>query len=968
MAQKMRVHILARALNVTSKVIVAKCQDEGIDIIKNHMSTLSAGLEATIREWFSEGAHETALETSARVDLEKVRVKRKKKKVADTTTSDSDENTSDSAATAVAEAPDASQTTDSDADSPEGELPSVATAPADAISDDTDSVGTMPPEPSVAASTSPDVVPADQDQPPLEQDAPASISTGEGSSREGEPASGLDVAASSDDAGSSAASPLAPTTENAPPSATESTDAPQHAVDGQMPDVAAQAPSTEEPKAPIGPVGPKHVPAPAKLQGPRVVRYEPLESDSRPLRRGPIARSRPTPGGGPPRPEGGPPPSTTESDRGTRKRGGGARGKGKGGDWAGHGPGWGDRDLAERRERLAGATGRRHRRRAAPSSGGPAQTPAGPKTEATVNEPIRMKEFCSATGLNFIQLFRVLREEHDIVGNINMTLPIETAELLALHFGIELTVIHAKTKLDEVREEFERRERTHLEIRPPVVTMLGHVDHGKTSLLDAIRSTRVASKEDGGITQHIGAHYVATANGRVTFLDTPGHEAFTAMRARGAKITDVVVLVVAADDGVMPQTNEAINHAKAADVPIVVALNKIDLGDQNKIKIYGQLAERELTPSGEWGGETDVIETSATTGTGIEELISHLSELSNLLELKADSKLPAHGVVIEAETKPGVGAVVNALIREGTLNVGDFVVCGNASGKVRALLDDQGNKIDSAGPSIPVEVWGLDDVPTAGDHLYQLKSSQRCKEVALETKRSRITENRQQSRKVKTLEEMFLQRDSEELPELNVIVKADVDGSLVALRQILGEFPSEEVRLTLRHTGVGAVNDSDVLLAAACGGLIVAFRVDAAVGPRRLAEQHGVEIRPYRVIYDVADDIKKALEGLLAPEERPEHRGTALVKEVFHLSKGKGVVAGSQISDGIVNRNQLAKVLRDGVVVREGCKFASLRRFKDDVKEVRNGMECGIRLEGFDDIHAGDTIETYEILKIARTL
>jgi len=349
-------------------------------------------------------------------------------------------------------------------------------------------------------------------------------------------------------------------------------------------------------------------------------------------------------------------------------------------------------------------------------------------------------------------------------------------------------------------------------------------------------------------------------------------------------------------------------------------------------------------------------------------LIAHLSELSTLLELKADPKLPADGVVIEAETKSGVGAVVNVLVREGTLRIGDFVVCGNASGKVRALLDDRGTKIESAGPSIPVEVWGLDDVPTAGDHLYQLSSAQRCKEVASETKRDRIAERRLQSRKVKTLEEMFLQRDSEELPELNVILKADVDGSLAALRQILGEFPSDEVHLTLRHTGVGAVNDSDVLLASACSGIIVAFRVDAAVGPRRLAEEHGVEIRPYRVIYDVADDIKKALEGLLAPEERPEHRGTAVVKEVFHLSKGKGVVAGSQVSDGLINRNNLAKVLRDGVVVREGCKFASLRRFKDDVKEVRNGMECGIRLEGFDDIHAGDIIETYEVLKIARTL
>ncbi|MCH8966948.1 MAG: translation initiation factor IF-2 [Planctomycetes bacterium] len=633
--------------------------------------------------------------------------------------------------------------------------------------------------------------------------------------------------------------------------------------------------------------------------------------------------------------------------------------------------GWRDRDLAERQERLAGATGRRiHRRRSfqQAGAGGAAVAPAGPKTEATVHEPIQMKEFCSSTGLSFIQLFKILRDEHNLVANINMILPAETAELLALHFGIELTVIEAKTKLDEITEEFAARERKNLEPRTPVVTMLGHVDHGKTSLLDAIRSTRVAAREDGGITQHIGAHYVVTEHGTVTFLDTPGHAAFTAMRARGAQVTDVVVLVIAADDGVMPQTIEAINHAKAAEVAVVVALNKIDLGDQNKLKIYGQLAEHGLTPSGDWGGEIDVIETSATTGTGIPELIEHLSDLSALLELKADPTLPAQGAVIEAETKSGVGAVVRVLVREETLRVGSFVVCGNASGKVRALHDDRGQRITEAGPSVPVEVWGLDDVPMAGDALFEVSSLQRAKEVASETKHRRIQQGRLQSRKVRTLEEMLKQRDSQETPELNLIIKADVDGSVTALKQILSEIPSEEVRLTVRHAGVGAVNDSDVLLAEACKGIVVAFRVEASVGARRLAEQHGVDIRPYRVIYNVADDVKKALEGLLAPELRPETRGVAEVRQVFHLSRGKGVVAGSFISEGTLNRNHLAKVIRDGVVVREGCEFASIRRFKDDVREVRSGMECGIRLEGFDDIHVGDIIEAYEILKIARTL
>jgi translation initiation factor IF-2 len=926
--QKRRVHLLAKELNVSSKVIVQKCKDEGIDVVKNHMSTLSAGLEATIREWFSEESQHNAVETSAPVDLKKVRVKPRRKKAkaaADTAAPQAEDDAL--ASTAVAE-------------------PMAPSQPAEPMV--TGEVS-APPMPTTEA------VPAEDEQTSTVESTGAEAAAAEVVEPPAEVAAAVDVDGTVE---------------------TDEFTAPEEVeviADGDQAGVIPEAGDDAEEKEGVKAVGEQHVPAPAKLQGPRVVRYEPLESDAHPIRRQaprrPAAEAPSRSGGGPPSPGQAPP---SDSDRGGR------RGRSRGGKRSGRvhevgaGGGWGDRDLAERQERLADAGGRRlHRRRAVSGGGGgggAAPSATGPKTQATVTEPVRMKDFCSATGLSFIQLFKVLRDEHNTIGNINMNLSVETAELLALGFGIELTVIPAKTKLDEVQDLFAQRERKNLKTRPPVVAMLGHVDHGKTSLLDAIRKTRVASREDGGITQHIGAHYVDTPHGRVTFLDTPGHEAFTAMRARGAKVTDVVVLVVAADDGLMPQTIEAINHAKAAEVTIVVALNKIDLGDQNKLKIYGQLAEHGLTPSGDWGGDIDVIETSATTGQGIEELVSHLSDLSNLLELKADAGLPADGIVLEAETKPGVGAVVRALIREGTLKVGSFVVCGNASGKVRALLDDQGQRIKSAGPSIPVEVWGLDDVPNAGDQLYQLDSLQRCKEVAAETKHDRIEENRQQSRKVKTLEEMFQQRDSDEIPELNVIIKADVDGSLVALRQMLAEFPTDEVRLTLRHMGVGAVNDSDVLLAATCQGIIVAFRVEASVGARRHAEQHGVEIRPYRVIYNVCDDIKKALEGLLAPEERPETRGTAEVREVFHLSRGKGVVAGSFITDGVIDRSHFAKVIRDGVLVREGCKFASLRRFKDDVNEVRKGMECGIRLEGFDDIHAGDVIETYEILKIARTL
>lgn len=926
MTDKMRVHILAKELNVPSKTIIEKCKAEGIDSVKNHMSTLSAGLHATIVEWFSEDSGGSALETSRKVDLEKVRLKAARKKAANATVNtetadeapsaaDGQEAERESAAVAVAEAP------------PEiAPQPAAVEVPPAAEREEVGPAETVP-----NAALAPEIPP----------------STGE-------------------------AEPAAPVTREQPAETPDATRVAAEAADVTAPPEApAEEPRPSAP-APIMPAGPQHIPAPAKLQGPRVVRYEAPDYDVRPPH---PARPRTRETGVVDRAMVPDKPETTEAGKGVvrtaRRRGrvNPRRAAGKVVEAGERMAEWRDQDLAERKERLAGVTGRRvSRRRVAQSTKDQGSAAAGPKTVATVHEPIRMKEFCSETGLSFVQLFRVLRDEHDLVANINMVLPTDTAELLALNFGIDLKVVPAKTAFDELDEEFAARKRENLRPRPPVVAMLGHVDHGKTSLLDAIRRTHVAKGEDGGITQHISSYHIQTAHGAVTFLDTPGHEAFTAMRARGAKITDVVVLVVAADDGVMPQTVEAINHAKAAKVPIVVALNKIDLGDDKKVQIYSQLTERGLTPSGDWGGEVDVIPTSATKGIGINELGEHLADLSALLELKADPTLPAAGTVIEAETKSGVGAVVQVLIQEGTLRVGDLVVCGNASGKVRALLDDRGNRIDGAGPSIPVEIWGLDDVPTAGDKLYQVDNLSRAKEIAEETKNRRVTSSRQQSRKVRSLQEMLQQRDSDEVPELNVVIKADVDGSVAALTQTLGKIPTSEVKLTVRHSGVGAVNDSDILLASTCDGIVVAFRVDVSVGARRLADQHGVDVRQYRVIYDAGDDIKKALEGLLAPEESVESRAKVEVREVFHLSKKAGVVAGSHVIDGTLNRNHLVKLIRDGVIIRDRAKISSLRRFKEDAREVRAGFECGIRLEGFDDIHVGDIIESYEIVKTPRTL
>ncbi len=897
LAEKLRVHLLAKELNVTSKTIIEKCKAEGIDTVKNHMSTLSAGLHATISEWFSEGEHATVMETSKRIDLKKVQVKPKRKAA---TKNDEVENAEATASTAVAELP-----------------PTAADVlPVEEI------VSPLSDEPeSVVVETCEEVV--DSTAPLVEVAEVAPVS----------------------DENSVSSVPSADIVTTEVPEAVETSEATDDLEEDSRPQ-------------PVTPAGPQNVPAAAKLSGPRVVRYEAPEYHPAPPRRAP----RPQPGGGG---GGGPssaPGAAPESEKGGRRRG-------RGGSRDATPSERRDRDLAERRERLAGATGRRiHRRRATQHGGqGGQQFDVGPKTNATVHEPIRMKEFCSETALNFMQLVKILRDEHGILGNVNMTLPTETAQLLALHFGIELEVIPAKTMLDELVEEYQKRERANLTSRPPIVTLLGHVDHGKTSLMDRIRKTRVVAGEDGGITQHIGSYHLLAAHGPVTFLDTPGHEAFTAMRQRGAQVTDVVVLVVAADDGIMPQTIEAINHAKAAEVPVVVAMNKSDLGDQNKLRIYGQLAEHGLTPSGDWGGETDVLPTSAITGDGVVELVEHLADLSDVLELEADATLPAYATVLEAETKVGVGSVAHILVVEGTLCVGDFVVCGNAAGKVRALLDDRGNRMKEAGPGIPAEVWGLDDVPASGDKFFAVEALTRAKQIASETKQYRLDQSRVQSRKVMSLEHMFQQRTSDEVPELNIILKADVDGSLTALRASLGDIPSDEVRLGIRHAGVGPVNDSDILLAATSKAIIVAFRVETSVGARRLAEQHGVDVRPYRVIYDACDDIRKALSGLLTPDEKIEGRSVIDVRQIFRITK-LGPVAGSYVTDGLVDRTHLAKVIRDGVVIREGCKMSSLRHLKDDVKTVRSGMECGVRLEGFDDIHAGDRIETYEIIQTARSL
>ncbi len=941
MAEKMRVHILAKELKVPSKMIITKCKAEGLDVT-NHMSTLSAGLEATIREWFSEGKHDTTVESADRVDLEIVRkeakaAQRKADRVATKQVGAEDGATESATAIATVEAPPKDET---GVATPEAETSESATvviegqvdAPAAASEQE---VAAVAPEAVTDASETPAA-----DAPVSEE--PAAVSATEPQESEAAQDAGEAEAATKAEADTPAADATAVEEVNA-----------------------------EEPEK-IRPAGPQNVPLPVKLKGPRVVRYEPVDQDVRrppPRRAGPM----PPPGGAPPSP-----------DAPGRRRG---RGRGAAATAAeaanarksrGRGPldtsaeklkEWRNRDLAERKERISDATGRRiHNRRGVDQGRGGMAGPAPRKTKATVQEPIVMKGFCAATGISMIQILPLLKREFNVSGSINMELTAEMAEYIALEKGVVLTVMPAKTALNEVEEEFANREPKQLKPRAPVVTFLGHVDHGKTSLLDAIRETRVTDSEDGGITQHIGAYHLdhPTA-GKVTFVDTPGHAAFTAMRARGAGITDIVVLLVAADDGLMPQTIEAINHAKAAKAPVVVALNKIDLGTQNVQRIYGQLAEHGLQPSGDWGGDTDVIHVSATKGTGLSELIEHLSALGEVLDLKADFKGKASGTVIEAETREGVGPVARVLVQDGLLKTGAMVVCGNAFGKVRALVDDRGKRLKEATPSIPVELWGLDEVPAAGDKFYVLDSMQRAKTVAEDCRRRRAQEGRRETHRVRTLEEAFKQRDLGEVPALSIIIKADVDGSLDALRGTLGKIPSEEVRLTFRHTAVGAVNDSDILLADASDSIIIAYRVAPMPGARKLAENKGVDLRQYKVIYDVADDIKKALEGLLSPDRKEENRAACQVREIFNITK-VGTVAGCMVTSGTIQRSHLVRINRDGVIVRDGCKVDTLKRFKDDAKEVRSGMECGIRLVGFDDIKPGDILEAYEIVSTARTL
>ncbi len=893
-----RVYILARDLGVKSSAIVKKCQDEGLDV-KNHMTAISAGLAATIREWFSEGENVTTVETAERVDLSEVRVRRPQR-------------------TKVIEASEASE------EGSDGGTVEAAVAEAES-SAETETVEEQAEGPIAAEVVETEEAEQEVQTPPAEIEAVES-------------------------------EPVVAEAEAAP-----------------LPDVEEEK-KEEIVVLPAGPMLGK--PKPARLSGPQVVRVEAPE---------PLDRSRPRPR---PRPrrdgavteplmnrdKPGTAASTADADkkRGKRhkERTHGRRKEGVEEDAAKKSKPRGryrQRDLDERQARLSAAGGEGLRLRPSRKITSKSQREAGAggrPRKATVSEPITVKDLSSALAVKAADIIARLMQQ-GIMATANQVIASDVAELVAVEFETELEIERRSSVEEDIRKEFESRERRNLTRRPVVVAMLGHVDHGKTSLLDKVRSTQVAAGEAGGITQHIGASQVTWNNKTVTFLDTPGHEAFTAMRARGANMTDIVVLVVAADDGVMPQTIEAIAHSKAAGVAIVVALNKIDLPGCDINRIYAQLAEHELTPA-EWGGQTEVVKTSASTGQGIEDLLEALDYTAELMDLKADDGVPATGWVVEAKMSPQQGPVATVLIKEGQLTKGDVVLAGDTYGRVKMMKNSYGKKIKIATSSMPVEISGLNGVPQAGDRFYCLDDVNRAKDAA-EEGRLRAREKSLAARTQVTMDNLFSQIEAGNVKDLNLIVRADVQGSVDVLKKYLSELSVDEIRINILQAMPGGITEGDVLLAEASNAIIIGFNVVADERAAKTAEAEGVDIRLYSVIYRITEDLKKSMVGMLEPEEQEKVLGRAVVRATFKVSR-IGTVIGCFVSNGVVLKSAKARLIRNNIVVRDNLSLESLKHFKDDAREVKAGFECGIKLAGFDDLKVDDTLEFYEIVKVARTL
>ncbi len=579
-----------------------------------------------------------------------------------------------------------------------------------------------------------------------------------------------------------------------------------------------------------------------------------------------------------------------------------------------------------------------------------------------VTEFVSVQELANLMGVTASEIIKKCIELGLMV-SINQRLDKDTITLVSSEYGYEVK-FYSGIAEDQDEDEADAVDAEHLETRPPVVTIMGHVDHGKTSLLDHIRQSNVVAGEAGGITQHIGA-YMVTVNGRrITFLDTPGHEAFTAMRARGAQLTDIVILVVAADDNVMPQTVEAISHAQAANVPIIIAINKTDKADANTERIRQQLSEKNVLVE-EWGGKYQSVEISARTGKNVNLLLEKISLEADVLDLKANPDINAKGGVIEARVDRGKGTIATVLVQKGTLNVGDSFVAGVQSGRVRAIYDERGHKMESAGPSTPVQIQGFDGIPQAGDSFFCVDTEREAREISLRRTQLKREQDFRLIRSV-TLDDLSKKIQDGQIKELNVVVKGDVDGSVGALADSLMKITHAEVRVNVIHRAVGAISESDVLLAAASGAIIIGFHVRPNLNARVLSEQENVDIRLYSIIYDAIEDVRKALEGLLAPAKNEEVTATLEVRDTFKIPK-IGMIAGCYVQNGKITRGNKVRLVRDGIVVIDGT-ISSLKRFKDDVREVETGFECGLSLENFNDLKVGDTIEAYKIVETLRKL
>jgi translation initiation factor IF-2 len=959
LAKGIRVNQLAKELGVQSKQILDKLRDEGLsDKAPNHMSVLPLGLAESVREWFSsEHGSGTAVETAAPVALaEKPRTSRKKKKTDEAAPEEQPQENepadeAEQPAAAPVEAPEA----------PPVRKPVETIAPPTPEAPAAAPMEIQAPVAPAAPPVAPPPAPAPAAVPPIAAEAPV------------------------------AAPPPPPAAAPAAPPPMQRPERPAQRPTVTLANRGTQPVAERKPVVPA----PKLVtPAPALIQGPRVVREEKPDVVPAPRPRRPLTTNAPPSGITQARPAGGRGVKTSDDDEETEKKK--AAGKGRTNSNRRRGPDgrrgeameklreFTDADLIERRDRLLAAglyrTGFDSHLRKSEARGthAIAKTAVQRGGAIEIEEPITVKSLSAALGIKTNDIIKKLMGQ-GVFANQNQALDQDVAGALALEYGVELKIAAEASMEEELVQEFEQgqAEAENLQPRPPVVTILGHVDHGKTSLLDKIRSANVAAGEAGGITQHTAAWMVEieAADGkrkRVTFIDTPGHQAFTAMRARGANMTDVVVLVVSAAEGVQPQTKESINHARAADVPIVVALNKIDRPDANPDMVLGQLAGEGLNPV-EWGGDTEVIRTSAVTGQGIKELIEILDYQAELLELKSDPSLPATGTVIEARVDPGLGSIATVLVQNGTLKLGDVILSGPGYGRIRSLLNDQGKSIDTAGPSTPVIVSGLNDLPSAGDKFFVVEDVDRARSIAEERSiLSRQNQLAQQNRV--SADNLLATIKAGDVKTINLIIKADVQGSIETLVATVTGQNTEEVKVKVIHSGVGAINESDVELAIATKAkpndnrvAIIGFHVVPEDAARALAEQNHVDIKLYRVIYEIFDDLKKSLSGMLEPEIREKLHGHVEVRQVFKVSR-VGNIAGCMVIDGHIQRGSKVRLIRDGKVITEDLAIETLRRLKDDVKEVKSGFECGIKLAGYDDIKVGDRFEAYVREKHERTL